>query len=529
MADPTKETTEGTHFALGFLRNVEDGFDADLYLSSSHPDGAMATVSFPNRQVPGFPMDVEVPSSGSIRVALPTEGDDDITVGQARDTISGIRVTSDNPIGIIGANEQLVSTDAFLAFPCKDFLPADGSSNTREYKYFVFSTLTEETVPPFNSRFLIVACEAVDNVEIVLPSETEPDSFDLAAYETHLVDQGAGVDLTGTVITSSSPLAVFASHECGQIPSTRTACDHLVEQIPPHVVYGQMFFAIPFAARESGDIFRVGSILDDNVVTVTCNQRSADGSSERVTMSDTITADGDRYYEFRTRRRLATQNLDRDDYRRDFCCIETSKPAIVMQYSLGHTEDEVPIPAGQLGDPAMTLVPPVEQYINSFKINTFNDLRSTGDQFFSYVSWAVSSEFFNPSIINDDRSFQVNGQPFLPASRTNDVLTSRGSEDYVEIYCSNGQICGYGAFSPLTQPGDNLIEWVSTREENPAIYSSIYGFSREVSYAYPAGYQCEPIGREFLKISGRGMGCGYKFLSPPTFVCFHFSSPHQHL
>ena len=56
------------------------------------------------------------------------------------------------------------------------------------------------------------------------------------------------------------------------------------------------------------------------------------------------------------------------NYRRDFCCIETTKPAVIMMYSKGHSVDEITIPdaTGTQGDPFMLLVPPVAQYLNNY-------------------------------------------------------------------------------------------------------------------------------------------------------------------
>ena len=83
----------------------------------------------------------------------------------------------------------------------------------------------------------------------------------------------------------------------------------------------------------------------------------------------------------------------------------------------------------------------------------------------------------------------VNGAPFPPASLPD------GSGGYVPIQCSGGRVCGYGAFGRIPTAVDSTI-YESQREANPGIYVSTYGFVRENSFAYPAGYQCELIGHE---------------------------------
>ena len=45
-------------------------------------------------------------------------------------------------------------------------------------------------------------------------------------------------DLTGTVVLSTKPIALFSGHGCANVPALVTACDHLVEQIPPVSTWG---------------------------------------------------------------------------------------------------------------------------------------------------------------------------------------------------------------------------------------------------------------------------------------------------
>ena len=438
-------------------------------------------------------MQLSIPAGSLEQVRFPTglTSDFDIRVRSQDETASGIHVFSTNgaELTVFGVNDETVSTDAFLALPCKDFKSGDGRYNTNQYKYFVFSSEALGTTLSFNSRFLIVPCTANNpSIRYTLPGETTSVTVrPLSQYETYLVQRSD--DLTGTVITSNSPLAVFVGHECGQVPSDITACDHLVEQVPPHAAFGTTFFALPFALRESGDIFKVGSVIDDNEVTITCTRRTASGSTTVVPV-DTVTINEGEYYQFRTFSRSDQTGLTSADYRRDFCCIETSKPAIVMQYSLGHSADLVNLAgvAGQQGDPAMSLVPPITQYRNNLLISTADDVRGA---FRGYMSWAIAAEFFDGSV-SDQNNFRVNGSSYLPPSRV-----ELGSQGYVPIHCKNGEVCGYGAFSPLTS-GSATIGYSTPSDPNPGVYAFVYGFLREISFAYPAGYECEPLGCKLI-------------------------------
>ena len=489
FSDPATESNEGQRFALGFMGGLGTNPSASLLVSTNSPDGAMVTVTSP--VTPGLisPGQIifTVGRGSSVAIPLPVgnDGEPDIRVNTPQDFGKGILVTSSADVSIIGFNKADASADAFLALPCKDFNSADGSSNIIEYKYFIFSTASETNFgQPFSSRILIVPCVESD-VSIILTDEGSPGirNLRLFQYQTFLFEQTR--DLTGTIVSSRTPLSVFAGHQCGQVPFFSSACDHLVEQIPAHAVYGTMFFAVPFALRESGDIFRIGSVVDDNEVTVTCSRRMSISSTTVLTLTTALVINAGEYHKHRTLRRADVPNLTTANYSRDICCIETSKPAIVMQYSLGHSEDEV----FGIGDPAMTLVPPVQQLSNNYTAHTIDGIFGTG-QFSSFLSWAVSSEFFNPDIVGDDQNLMLNGTPYPPPSRS-----MLGSAEYTPIRCRNGLVCGYGAFGPIPV-GETAVSYESARDSNPGVYASIYGFAQETSYAYPAGYQCEPIGRE---------------------------------
>ena len=62
--------------------------------------------------------------------------------------------------------------------------------------------------------------------------------------------QGRGPDLTGTVIESSLPVAVYVGHDCTNIPENRVAFDHPEEQLFPNATWGRDYL-VP-ALRDRG-------------------------------------------------------------------------------------------------------------------------------------------------------------------------------------------------------------------------------------------------------------------------------------
>ena len=115
----------------------------------------------------------------------------------------------------------------------------------------------------------------------------------------------------------------------------------------------------------------------------------------------------------------------------------------------------------------MVLVPPVSQYSNNYTITTKNNL--TKDSFYTYISYAIPAEYFNNYAAW--AAFTVNGSAFIPDS------------GYHPIYCSGGQICGYGAYSAIDK-GDHLIQYDKL---DAGMYLYAYGFTEFASIAYPAG------------------------------------------
>ena len=496
FADPNAFSHESTKFVVGFFGNfIRSEFDssvtrAALYIATSDPRGAKVDIEIPQDINPkiftGFPRrDVTIQPGTATRIDFPVSGNTqpDIRVNGLSETKKGIVIESkDNvPITVIGLNDHPRSVDSFLALPCHKY--SEEGATASDYKYFIFSTgeATSEGTPFSGlSQFLYIACEDNTQIDITL-SDGSTLSAQRSKYTTHIVQRS--FDLTGSIIDSNGPLAVFTGQQCGQIPSNETACDVLVEQIPPHITYGQTFFALPIPLRQSGEIYRIGSFHDDNRVTVTCTTMSGE------TFNRVVEDKGKRYFEFYTNK--ASGNVV--NHQREFCCIETTRPSTVMQYALGHSVDSIggndqAIP-DKAGDPAISYVPPITQYRNNLIMTTSSDVRPT---FLTYISYAISSEFFDP-MKDDAQNFVVNGVVFEP-DEVNTQGTG-GTGGYIPIRC-NKTICGYGAYSDIAGQ-DNVINYNSSREPNAAVFASINGIGAQLAFSYPAGFEMEPIGRKF--------------------------------
>ena len=413
----------------------------------------------------------------------------------------GIHVSATNPnheLTVYALNDERESTDGYSAISCTSY------PTTRDYRYFVFSAgFTGKNFITRFSQFLIVPCEddtrisihgstAIESPLDMFPSVsiTDPKSSNseqrvvtygrlLNQFETLMID--SPTDLTGTIVITNRPISVFTGHQCGQVP-TGENCDYLVEQIPPHATYGTLFFTAPFAERESGDVYRIGSVRNGVTGNFTC---SPEGSSFSTTSNFSIDEGG--YH----------QIITNSGSKREFCCIQTNLPVTVMGYTQAYTLDFVTIEGkpAPYGDSAMVYIPPATAYLNNYTITTATELIRT--TFFGYISYVLPTHIFNNSKADQDK-FRVNEVSITPDS------------GYQSIYCSvNGknEICAYGAYHEVSQ-GESIIVY-GTGIEAFGLYT--YGFTGQKSYAYTVAFEMEPVGRKLYSYADWVSGYQYSY------------------
>ena len=321
------QTNQGTDFYLGFMQNLGS---PNLVLFITGNTATTGTVTIPGLAfttpftvTPGAITAVNLPASAA------TSGSDAI---QNR----GVHVVSGAPVTVYGLNQVSFTTDAYLGLPAT-LLGTD---------HIVLGYRGGLGGP---SEFEIVSSQD-NNVVTITPSAATAGGHaagipytitlnTLQAYQVQANDGTSGVlDLSGTLISSTKPLALFAGALCTNIPTTSSvACDHVVEQIPATGAWGQNFLTVPLATRTGGDTFRV--IARDNGTVVQIN-----GST---------VATLNRAQIFQTVLGSSTQNL-----------ITTSGPALVAQYSNSTTFDNV------TSDPFEMLIQPTEQFQTSYTVTT---------------------------------------------------------------------------------------------------------------------------------------------------------------
>nr|AQQ74756.1 hypothetical protein [uncultured bacterium] len=328
--------SEGTDFWLCFMKNFREqepgkpgSYEpAQLEVFVTAEDDAEVTMEIPALS---FRHRMSVPA-GTIRsVRITPEAELDTF---PRVQTRAIHIQSTTPIAVYALNHRIQTTDTYLALPTTVL--------GTEYRAICYSKLSAVLTP----IFAIVATDDDTRVEI---DPTTPTTDGHGVHQRYTIELQRGQvyqvraqfyaagtgDLTGTFIKANKPIAVFSGHTCAYVPPGVTACNHLVEQLPPVSAWGKHYYIGKLRGR-SRYTFRV----------LAANDRT------RVFKNQTLIAvlDAGEYYEEQNE----TGHVQ----------ITADKPILVAQYSQGYGNGD------QIGDPMMILVSPTQQFVRRYRIAT---------------------------------------------------------------------------------------------------------------------------------------------------------------
>lgn len=229
-------------------------------------------------------------------------------------------------------------------------------------------------------------------------------SFSLDCFETYQIAHST--DLTGTVIESSYPIAAFSGNDCNQIDGIGF-CDHLITQLPPTGFVDNMYIVPP----NNDD--------RDTIIRITAIEKS------------------DIFYMIGTaNKRLSLYKSNSFDIQissNQLCYIESTTPVIVTGIGLASKQ------VLNLGDPSMTIIPGINQYLNYYKIVIPNGYVNN---FVSVMIKESSLDFFriNSTVINIcDIVFEKN---VLAGNITYNVRTIRVAEGVLTVRTLDGEKFG---------------------------------------------------------------------------------------
>ena len=227
-------------------------------------------------------------------------------------------------------------------------------------------------------------------------------------------------DLTGSRIVTYKQVSVLSGHQFGYILDSSPS--HLVEQIPPTVLWGKVHYVMPLKDVLEGYAIKIVT-SNECVIKIYCN------SSLLPTFTTTLNSG-----EF-----LVKQFLNNE-----FCKIESTSEVLIAQFSLGRYysyHDEV----------FMALVPSKKQYHNIFKFTIINDNiteihYSDENSYTDYgcVNIIVMAQYFQPGklyLIADGNYKSLDNELWQPI-KINNITEAYATQvnityDTAEIYHKN--------------------------------------------------------------------------------------------
>ena len=307
--------------------------------------------------------------------------------------------TSSDKVTVIGQNYRSDTSDTYIA------LPTVKLEAVTEYVYYGMSVNS----PNSYSSILIVATE--DNTQITVeatksttiyrPGEYYYDryygyrrreytnlspgiqySLKFNRLQTRFME--ATSDLSGTKIVANKPISVFSGHQCAYVPYSNGRCGHLIEQIPPTIFWGTVYYTAPLATKNYYAI-KVLAAYDNTNVIISCN-----GTARSYSLSE---------------KGHATRSLENQEY----CIIYANRKILVAQFSGKNGED-----------PSMTLVPASNNFQSKFQFPTFHHTDSY--YYPTYVNVIVMAQYFQPGAIHmvtGGLKISLNTQEWTPYNLNN--------------------------------------------------------------------------------------------------------------
>ena len=291
-----------------------------------------------------------------------------IEVASPDDQNKGIYLTTNSDkVTVIGQSLGVHSSDSYLALPITVL-------SDMVYVYYGISVPRAFHNANIYSSVLIVGTEnnTVMKLTVTQSVNISADylipgreySFVINRLQTIFIRSLE--DLSGTKIVTDKPVSVFSGHECGNVPWNVVACSYLIEQIPPTELWGKVYYTTPLGNKTSYTI-KILAAYNSTIVHVYCNN-----------VADLYTMDEGEFVN-KTVIQL-------------YCAVYSNNKILVIQFSHGGLEDN------RFGDPAMILVPSINQYLNKF---TFSTIRNPLTSPYShYINIIVMAQYYQPNLIN---------------------------------------------------------------------------------------------------------------------------------
>ena len=344
----------------------------------------------------------------------------------------GILVTASDEVVIYGINKEAYSNDGFVGLPT-DVLGKEYYATTYApaYRYCLILVVGVHD----NTRVEITFGNN-NGVSVRYGSKTYGKNSKLTLtmnrYSTFQAHTKG--DLTGTYIKSDKAVSFFSGNKKTNIGRGNSQ-DHLVEQQIPVDNWGKKFAITPIPERSLGDYFRFIASESNSKVKIQ-GQRKGRSFSDSFTLKSPGSWSQKHY----------DSTL--------FAYVTCDKPLLVVQYVLSQY--------GDVADPAMMIIPPIEQYAADY---TFSTPKYSQGSYYNYFMFVVKKA--------EKDGLRMNGNKFPSNTKYNDIPGT----DLV------------GGFMKLTD-GTHTV-----RHTSPiSVFGGyLYGRQNYESYAFPTGLRLAPI------------------------------------
>ena len=442
-AAATKTGGNESDYYISFIDNFSDDGVASVVIMTTDSQPVTYYIQAPGI---GFHQNGTVTADNEAIVSFPSTA----IVTSHHDQNKGIYLkTNSSNVTVMGQNKRPSgSGDTFLAQPTVKQL------SVSMYVYYgisvprtiVHSHLDHSSVLLVGTEdntvmTLIVTQSVTISVGAMITNLTPGRQYSFVINRLQTVYIESHDDLTGTKIVTDKPISVFSGHECANVPYDISGCDHLVEQIPPTILWGQVYYTAPLAKRRSYTI-KILAAHNSTNVTVNCGNMSVESYiiNEKEFFNKTL--------QFQ-----------------EYCAINSNKIILVVQFSHGGGED-------RFGDPMMTLVPTTSQYDHKFQFSTLRNVNLIEH----YVNIVVIAQYYQPDII------------YLT---TGSIIRSLNTQQWVPIIVNNVT----EAYITQVKITEGVVEVVHSNSA-ALMTTMIYGFTGSYGYGHPGGLNF------YKKISG---------------------------
>ncbi len=327
----------GTDFWLAFMNTEQEGRGSYmLYISSQV--ATSGTVCNPSVQGTGFTNNFTLMPGTVTNIIIPNgvpinpDFYDETTPNYA------IHVMATLPVSVYALNHLYAASWAFSAYPTPMLgtnyrvmaRPALDDWYYGHSQFAIVATVNNTTVwitPSTNANLLAYSGGTYSNTYPI--TMNQGDAYQI--YSSSNTD-----DVTGTLIRSTSPIAVFAGANDAYVPATTNGDSNpLCQEQLPLGSWGNQALALCFG-RPGGDSYRVLAATDDTTLTTTTSNGVVTNNLVAGQFLDTIL---DGWVEF-----------------------QANNPIQVAQFAQGGKSDY------DDGDPCEMLLPPTGRYLSSYTI-----------------------------------------------------------------------------------------------------------------------------------------------------------------